>query len=79
MLLESLDSSVVLRDTQLSSFLSQDWNDPQKLGPCQATAFEVLRYIGSGVDGLVLECRSPHGGSVALKLVRKGNVFCEVV
>jgi hypothetical protein len=61
-------------------FLSQDQTTAKKLGPCMDTEFEVLRYIGSGADGLVLECRVPESSAlVALKLVCEGKIACETV
>ncbi|KAH8724053.1 hypothetical protein GQ44DRAFT_728041 [Phaeosphaeriaceae sp. PMI808] len=72
MLLKALHPTIVLRNEQLNDFLSSDENTAEKLGPCQATEFDVVRLIGWGVDGLVLECCIPHSDvSVALKLLFK--------
>jgi hypothetical protein len=61
-------------------FLAQDQTTAQKLVPCAATEFEVIRHIRSGADGLVLECRDPQSsGSVALKLVCGEKVVYEAV
>jgi hypothetical protein len=71
MLLQALDPTRICR----YDFLSHDRTTAQKLGPCAATEFEVVRHIGSGADGLVLECRVPQSSvSVALKLVCKRKV-----
>jgi hypothetical protein len=70
MLLRAHDSIDLFRYQRLNAFLSPNENTEEKLGRYQATEFEVLRYIGSGSEGLVLECHTPQSdASVALKLV----------
>jgi hypothetical protein len=70
MLLKVLDKKmVVYGNKQLTDFLSVDQNTAGKLGHNPATEFTVLRGIGSGAEGLVLQCRSQESGLVALKLV----------
>lgn len=73
MLLKTLHPPVALHE-KLNDFLSPYENTAMKLGLCQATEFDVVRCVGSGVDGLVLECRIPQSdASIALKLVCKGS------
>jgi hypothetical protein len=78
MLLKAIESTVICHHKQLDGFLSQDQNAARKLGSCPATEFNVLRSIGSGSEGLVLECHFPQSSeSVALKLVCEEKVVCE--
>lgn len=67
MLLKALDPTSVSRHQHLHSFLSQHQNTAEQLGSYPGTEFKVLRGIGSGGEGLVLECRVPqNSNSVAL-------------
>jgi hypothetical protein len=71
MQLQALDPTTI----RCYDFFSHDQSTAHQLGPCAATEFEVVRHIGSGADGLVLECRVPQSSApVALKLVCKGKV-----
>jgi hypothetical protein len=77
-MLKALESTGFRCNKQLSEFLSQDQNTTSKLGFCPTTEFNVLRGIGSGGEGLVLQCSFPQRSDpVALKLVCEGETVYE--
>jgi hypothetical protein len=70
MLIKALESTSVCDYEQLGSFLSGGQTFRGKLGAYECSELDVLSFIGSGKEGLVLKCRRPRSNSFfVLKMV----------